>query len=115
MDVPELPPVMAGRSALAAFLPLEAWARGQAAAARAQAKARVTQARAEAEAIRSGGEKELQEAALQGEREAVGEVKDRARERISAARRAVDAWINESEGTIEEALARALELICGSD
>ena len=115
MDAPALPPVIAGRSALPAFLAIEAWARERAADARAEAGTRLEESQAAAERVRTEGEQTLREAVLQGEREALREVESRARDRISAARRSTEAWIQASETASEQAVARAVDLICGID
>lgn len=113
MDPPPLPPVVAGRSALPAFLAVEAWAGEQTAASRAVAKRTLEDARAEAERIREEGETSLREAVLEGEREALREVESTARDRTSAMRHAVDAWVESGEAQAEGLLAEALTIICG--
>ena len=115
MDAPALPPVIAGRSALPAFLTIEAWARERAAAARQEAETSLTEGQAKAAAVQRAGEAALREAVLEGEREALREVESRARDRISEARRAMEAWIQASEQASESAVARAVDLICGVD
>ncbi len=113
MDPPSLPPVTAGRSALPAFLPLETWARKRTAAARQAAEDRLVSAQAEGERIRSEGEAALRDAVLTGEREALREVDDRARDRTSEARRAVNAWIEAAEQDVAALLDDAVDRICG--
>jgi hypothetical protein len=113
VDVPPLPPVPAGRSALPAFLPVEAWARERTAAARAAATGRIADAVAEAERITREGETALKEAVTAGEAEAVRDVEDRARDRISAARRALNDWVDRSEQAVGKILDDAVDRLCG--
>jgi len=123
MDVPHLPPavaeelmsrgVIAGKSALPAFLAVEAWARERTAAAETEAAARLQEAQGEAERVRSEGERALREAVLEGEREALRDVETRSRDRVSQARRALEAWIQAGEQTAQESVPDALALLCG--
>ena len=105
MDAPALPPVIAGRSALPAFLAVEAWARERAATAREEAEKQLADGQAKAAAVKSDGERSLREAVLEGEREALRDVESQARDRISEARRALEAWIQASEEASESAVA----------
>jgi len=111
MDAPRLPPVVAGRSALPAFLTVEAWARERNAAGTATAAARLDEAETEAARIRREGEETLKQAVLDGEREALADVETHQRDKISAARRAVEAWIQRAESASSEAVAAALDLL----
>jgi hypothetical protein len=113
MDVPRLPPVVAGRSALPAFLEVEAWARRRVAVAHEAADALLREARAEAERVRSAGEAAVREAVVQGERDALRDVESRARDRVSAARRGVAAWVEAAEEASVRAVDEALDRICG--
>ena len=74
---------------------------------------RLEEGQAAAERTRTDGEQALREAVLQGERDALREVESRARDRISAARRSTEAWIQAGETASEEAVSRAVDLICG--
>jgi vacuolar-type H+-ATPase subunit H len=112
MDAPRLPPVVAGRSALPAFLEVEAWARERTARARSEAADRLEAARADAERVRREGEAALQEVVLEGEHEALRDVQGRARDRVSEARKQVRAWIDEAERAAQEALGAALDVLC---
>lgn len=113
MDEPRLPPAVAGRSALPTFLAVEAWAREKTAAARTEAEVLRSEAAAEAARIKAEGEAALQEAVLEGEREALRDVESRTRDAISAARVEVESWINRAEESAREALDDALALLCG--
>ena len=113
MDQPTLPPVVAGRSALPAFLAIEAWARAQTAAAEAAAEDLLGDARAEAERVRREGEQALREAVVAAERDALRAVESRARDRVSASRHAVTRWIESAEEEATRQLDEALARICG--
>ncbi len=105
MDEPRLPPVVAGRSALPAFIAVEAWAREKTAAGHLAAEAQLAQGNADAARIRAEGEEALKQAVIDGEHEALRDVATRQRDKVSDARIAVEAWI----GAAEEAAARALD------
>lgn len=114
MEEPRLPPVVAGRSALPAFLAIEAWAEEKTAAARTAADAQRAEAEAEAARIRSEGEEALKQAVLEGEREALREVETEQRDRVSDARRAVETWIQQAEAASSRAVDAALDLLVGA-
>ena len=111
MDAPRLPPVVAGRSALPAFLAVEAWAREKTAGALAAADEQRAAAEAEAARIRSEGEEALKQAVLDGEHEALRDVETRQRDKVSQARRAVEAWIQAAEEASSRAVTAALDLV----
>ncbi|MDJ0523613.1 MAG: hypothetical protein QNJ90_16200 [Planctomycetota bacterium] len=111
MDEPRLPPVVAGRSALPAFLAVEAWARDKTADARAAADAHRAEAEAEAANVRREGEEALKQAVLDGEREALRDVETAQRDKVSEARRAVETWIRDAEEASTRAVAEALDLL----
>lgn len=113
MDEPRLPPAVAGRSALPAFLAVEAWAEEKTAAARDEADALRAEAHAEAARIRREGEAALKQAVLDGESDALRDVESRTRDAISAARIEVSSWINRAEEASRAAVDEALELLCG--
>ncbi|MDA1196298.1 MAG: hypothetical protein O2894_14105 [Planctomycetota bacterium] len=112
MDAPRLPPAVAGRSALPAFLPVEAWARERTASARESAAAQLAAARAEAELVRTDGEAALRQAVLDGEHEALRDVESSTRDRVSRARAEVNTWINRAEESARAAIAAAVDLLC---
>lgn len=118
MDEPNLPPavaprVIAGRSALPAFLAVEAWARTRTADAEAQASKRIEEAEAQAAEVRRDGEAALRAAVIEAEREALREVERRSRDEVSEARVTLNAWIEAGEGASQAAVEDALRLICG--
>jgi len=113
MDAPRLPPVVAGRSALPAFLAVEAWARERSAGAEARAAAHLAASEAEAKRLHEEGERALEQAVLDGEHEALRDVETRQRDRVSTARRAVEAWIQAAETASERAVSDALALLTG--
>ncbi len=112
MDAPRLPPVVAGRSALPAFLAVEAWAREKSAGAREAAEATRADAEADAARIRREGDEALKQAVVDGEREALRDVESQQRDKVSEARRAVEAWIGTAEEAAERAIPGALDLLC---
>jgi hypothetical protein len=114
MDEPRLPPVVAGRSALPAFLTIEDWATAKTAAARAAAEAEVAAADVEAARIRSEGEDALKQAVLAGEHDALRDVETQQRDKVSDARRAVEAWIRHAEEASTRAVTDALDLLMGA-
>jgi len=109
------PHVIAGRSALPAFLAVEAWARAQTADAEERAAQRIADGEAEAARVRADGEAALRDAVLEAEREALREVERRSRDEVSEARVALNAWIESGERASEKAVEDALRLICGED
>lgn len=111
VDLPALPAVVAGRSALPAFLAIEAHIQERLQGADAAAVRRVQEAEEEAASIRTRGETALREAVLAGEREAMREVEDRARDRVSTARRSVQRWVDEAEHAALEAVEEAVTLL----
>ena len=113
MDVPQVPPQEDGESALAAFLPVEAQAREHVARAQTAAQAALDAAKAEAKRIRDEGEAALQETLLDAEREALRDAEDKARDRVSEARRRLHAWVDAGEQQALAAVAEAVRRICG--
>lgn len=111
MDEPRLPPVVAGRSALPAFLAIEDWAHAKTAAARAAAEAGVAAAEVDAARVREEGEEALKEAVLAGEHEALRDVETQQRDKVSEARRAVESWIQHAEAASTRAVSDALDLL----
>ncbi len=113
MTRPDLPPVTPGRSALPAFLELEAWARAQLQGAREASQQRLEEASAQARRIRAEGEERLREVVIAGEQEALREVEAAGRDAVSEARLAVNRWIEGAESRMDELLVRAMTLLCG--
>jgi hypothetical protein len=113
VDRPPLPTAPAGRSALPAFVALEAWADERLAEARADAAEHVAQARAQAERLRTDGEAKLRETVVRAEREARRTSEDHARDLLSAERIRAARWAEaaeaEAEARVEEALGLLLE------
>jgi DNA anti-recombination protein RmuC len=114
VERPSLPPVIAGRSALPAFLGIERWAEARVAAERGAAARDLKQARAEAEARRAEGEAALAEEVLAGEAEALREVEERARARVAEAHRALARWTQSQEDRLDALLADVLERVAGA-
>lgn len=107
-EKPALPPVVPGRSALPAFLAVEAAMRERLDASRAEAEARLTAAHEKAAEIERLGREQLRETVIEGEAEAVRDVEQRAVDRVSEARRLVDAWIRQCEERMPDIVATAL-------
>lgn len=107
-DRPDLPPVAPGRSALPAFLAVEAFMEQRLAGARAEAEARLEAARAHARAVEETGRERLRQAVVDAEADALREVESRAVDRVSEARRAVEAWITRSEAMLDDIVAEAV-------
>lgn len=113
MDLPPLPPVVEGRSALAAFVPLTAWV-AQAAGGEAQAaEAALARAREEAAARLAGAQDRLEQTVLAAQAEAEREAEDRARDMVSAARLAVERWIRSVEPAMAPVVDEALLRLTG--
>ncbi len=113
MTRPNLPPVTPGRSALPAFLAVEAWARERLQGAQGDAQARLAAARAEAKRIREEGEQKLRDIVIEGEREALRQVEAAGVDAVSEARLAVRRWIDDAESRMDELLVAAMALLCG--
>ena len=105
--------VLAGRSALPAFLAVETWVRLRTADAEARAAQHLESAEAEAQRVRTDGEAALRQAVIEAEQEALRDVERRSRDEVSEARVALNAWIDAGERASEEAVEDALRLICG--
>jgi hypothetical protein len=114
MEGPSLGSLSPGRSALPALRPVEDWIRAEAAEAAARAEATLAAARAEAERIRREGEERLKGAVLEGQREALRTVADRARDRVSEARRDVAAWVEASERHVIALVAAGVARVVGT-
>ena len=115
VERPPLPPVIAGRSALPAFLGIERHAEARVAAERGAAVRELEAARAQAQARVREAEAALAEEVLAGEAEALRDVEARTRARVAEAHRALAAWTDAQERRLEDLLARALQRIAGND
>lgn len=108
-----LPPAAPGRSALPAFLTIEARLSEHAEAAKAQAAAVIADAEAEAGRIRAKGEERLQQVVLDAEAQAKREAEARARDRISDVRVKTQRWIEGAEEAAQTAVAEAVRRLTG--
>lgn len=115
VDRPSLPPVIAGRSALPAFLEIERHAEARVAAERGAAVREREQAARRAEAIRREGEAALEAEVLAGEAEALREVEDSARARVAEAHRARARWTEAQEARLDVLVAAIVERLAGAD
>lgn len=97
-----------GRSALAAFLPVERWLAERSAARQAEAGGLEQEIRAEARRIREEGEARLKEVVKQAEQDALRSAQARAHDRESAARREVEAWVASCDEMLEALVAEAV-------
>src|SRR5262245_48825741 len=113
MDLPPLPPVPPGRTALPAFLALEAWVAKERGGARARAEADLEAARAEARRIEGDGAARLENVVLQAEREAARTAEDAARDRVSAARVALHRWVDAAEAGLPPLVEEAVRRLTG--
>ncbi len=104
---------MAGKSALPAFLVIEAWARQTTAAAETAAAERLEEAQAKAEQVKVEGEQALRQAVLDAEKEALRGVETNARNRVSDARIALNRWIDAAEESVDAVLDEAVAKIVG--
>lgn len=105
---PALPPVVPGRSALPAFLAVEAEMRVRLAAAREAAEARLEAAKEKAAEVERMGKDELRQAVVDAEQDAIRDVEQRAIDRVSEARRLVEDWVRRCEASIDDIVAEAL-------
>lgn len=112
MDPVPLAPVVPGRSALPAFLPLEAALAEQRDASRRGAEARLLAAREEAARIRQDGEARLKDVLVEAQARAWKEAEARARDRVSGVRARTERWVDQAEEAAGQALADALGLCC---
>ncbi len=106
-----LPSVAPGRSALPAFLALEARLRERAASEEARAAQVVEDAEAEAARIRLKGEERLQQVVLEAEAQAKREAEAKARDRISDVRVKTQRWIEAAERAAQAAIDQAVDLM----
>ena len=113
VDLPSLPPVPPGRSALPAFLGLESWVAEERGGVRTEALRALEQARAEAERLRAAGEGRLEALVLEAEQEAVRTAEDGARDRVSAARTTVSRWVDAAENGIGPVVEEAVQRLVG--
>lgn len=105
--------LVAGRSALPAFLLVEGGLRAERDEARAEAQRAAAEAEAEAARIRREGEERLKQVVVDAEAQAAREAEARARDRVSAARVETQRWVEEAERAAESAVDDALDLCCG--
>lgn len=112
---PPLPPAHAvpGRSALAAFLPLEAWVAARRGGAKEAAEQEVVEARAKARRLREEAESNLEQLVLEAEAQAARAAEDRATDHVSAARLALTRAVERAEQGMDALVHEALERLSG--
>lgn len=113
MDLPPLPPVPPGASALPAFVGIEAWVQRERGGTLAAAEAALRDARAEAARVEAEGLTRLENVVLQAEREAQRTAEDVARDRVSAARVALSRWVDAAERGVGPLVEEALRRLAG--
>lgn len=115
MDRPVLPSVAPGRSALPAFLALEAQLRERAVSEEARAAALVEEAEARAARIRAKGEERLQQVVVEAEAQAKREAEAKARDRISDGRVKTQRWIEAAERAVQATVDQAVDRLIRGD
>lgn len=98
---------------MTAFLPLERELRARADRSRAAAEASLHELRADIEREEAEATARLERAVLEAESEAVRDVEMAARDRVSAARSALAAWVADEERRLEYGLAELLRRLLG--
>jgi hypothetical protein len=111
MDAPPIPQTRPGQPALPAFQALEAYLAERHAAAREASARRVQEAEAEATRIRREGEERLARLVMDAEGQALREAEDRARDRVSAVRKAIEHWVDGTEAGAGALVEEALRLL----
>lgn len=109
--MPEHPPTPAlppDRSALPALLEVEAWIAEHLAEERGRIDGLRAEGAAELAAMKAEAEGALEAVVVEARQSAVRVEENRARDRVSEARRAVDAWIEAQEAKLDPEVARAL-------
>ena len=112
MDIPPLPPVLPGRSALPAFLAVEAALTEELQAEREAGSRQIADADEEAARIRAGARERLERVLVDAQEAALREAERQARERANRARSRGQQWVDEAERAAGEALDDALDLCC---
>ena len=110
-----LPSVAPGRSALPAFLALEARLRERAADEEVRAASVIEEAEGEAARLRAQGEERLQQVVLDAERQATREAEAKARDRISEVRVRTQRWIEAAERAAQSAVDDAVRRLIHGD
>ena len=112
MDLPALPSVPPGRSALPALLVVERALEAQIAAEAEKASEEARPAGDEAARIRREGQARLEQVLVDAQEAAIREAETRARERVNEARSKVTSWVDEAERAADAALDEALDVLC---
>lgn len=113
MDVPTLPSVPPGRSALPALLVVERALEAQIAAEVQKASEETRDAGDEAARIRREGQARLERVLVEAQEAAMREAEARVRARVNDARSRVTRWVDEAERASDTAVEEALDLCCG--
>jgi hypothetical protein len=106
--------VLPGRSALPAFLAVEAALAEELETGRETGRKQIAEAEEEAARLREEARARLERVLVDAQEAAVREVERQARERVNEARAQGQRWVDEAERVAGETVGDALDLCCGS-